>query len=83
MLCPGEINYYFTDGYFYYSSDVFAHISGLGTIENITGANNCSGLGFGTPPIVSGTLLIPQASYIRIGDQYAISGNGTLILVDY
>ena len=49
----------------------------MGTIENITGANNCSGSGFGTPPIVSGTLLIPQASYIRINDQYAISGNGT------
>ena len=77
VLCPGEINYYFTDGYFYCSSDVFAHVNGTGTIENITGANNCSGSGFGTPPIVSGTPLIPQASCIGIGDQYVISGNGT------
>ena len=77
VLCPGEINYYFTDGYFYCSSDVFAHITGTGIIENITGANNCSGLGFGTPPIVSGTPLISQASCIGIGDQYEISGNGT------
>ena len=77
VLCPGEINYYFTDGYFYCSSDDFAHINGTGTIENITGINNCSGLGFGAPPITSGTPLPPRASCIGFGDQYQINGNGT------
>ena len=77
LLCPGEINYYFTDGYFNCSSDVFAHINGTGTIENVTGANNCSGTGFGAPPIVSGTPLAPRASCIGFGDEYQISGNGT------
>ena len=77
VLCSGEINYYFTNGYFYCSSDVFAHINGTGTIENVTGANNCSGFGFGAPPIISGTPLTPQASCIGFGDQYQISGNGT------
>ena len=77
VLCPGEINYYFTDGYFYCSSDVFAHINGTGTIKNITGVNNCSGFGFGVPPIISGTLLTPQPSCIGFSDQYQISGNGT------
>ena len=77
VLCPGEINYYFTEGYFYCSSDVFVHINGTGTIENITGANNCSGVGFGAPPITSGTLLTPRASCIGFGDQYQFSGNGT------
>ena len=77
VLCPGEINYYFTDEYFYCSSNVFAHINGSGTIENITGANNCSGSGFGTPPIVSGSPLISQVSCIGIGDHYAVRCNGT------
>ena len=77
VLCPGKINYYFTDGYFYCSSDVFVHINGTGTITNITGVNNCSGFGFGIPPIISGTLLTPQPTCIGFSDQYQISGNGT------
>ena len=77
LLCPGEINYYFTDGRFNCSSDTFIHINGTGTIENVTGVNNCSGLGFGVPPIFSGTSLTPQPSCIGFGDQYQISGNGT------
>ena len=83
VLCPGEINYYFTEGYFYCSSDVFVHINGTGTIENITGANNCSGVGFGALPITSGTLLTPRASCIGFGDQYQFNGNGTFNSVDY
>ena len=77
VLCPGEINYYFTDGHFYCSSDVFVHINGTGTIENITGANNCSGFGFGVLPIASGALLTPQPSCIGFGNHYQINGNGT------
>ena len=77
VLCPGKINHYFTDGYFYCSSNVFAHINGTGTIKDITGINNCSGFGFGVPPIVSGTPLTPQPSCIGFSDQYQISGNGT------
>ena len=77
VLCPGKINYYFTDGYFYCSSDVFAYINGTGTIMNITGVNNCSGFGFGVPPIISGTLLTPQPTCIGFSDQYQINGNGT------
>ena len=77
VLCSGEINYYFTDGYFYCSSNVFAYINGTGIIENITGANNCSGFGFGVPPIISGTPLTPQPSCIGFGDQYQINGSGS------
>ena len=77
VLCPGEINYYFTDGYFYCFSDSFVYINGTGTIENVTGVNNCSGLGFGIPPIISGTPLSPQPSCIGFGNQYQINGNGT------
>ena len=54
-----------------------AYINGTGNIENITGANNCSGFGFGTPSITSGTPLTSQPSCIRLGDQYQIRGNGT------
>ena len=77
VLCPGEINYYFTDGYFYCSSNVFTYINGTGMIENITGVNNCSGFGFGIPPIISGTPLTPQPSCIGFGNQYQINGSGT------
>ena len=77
VLCPGEINYYFTDGYFYCSSNVFTYINGTGMIENITGVNNCSGFGFGIPPIISGTPLTPQPSCIGFGNQYQINGSGS------
>ena len=77
VLCPGEINYYFTDGHFYCSSNVFAYINGTGIIENIACVNNCSGIGFGIPPIISGTPLTPQPSCIGFGDQYQIYGSGT------
>ena len=77
VLCPGEINYYFTDGHFYCSSDVFAYINGTGNIENITGVNNCSGFGFGVAPIISGAPLSPQPSCIGFDDDYQIRGNGT------
>ena len=77
VLCPGEINYYFTDGYFYCSSDVFAYINGTGNIENVSGVNNCSGFGFGVTPIISGAPLTPQTSCIGFGDEYQIRGNGT------
>ena len=77
VLCPGEINYYFTDGYFYCSSDVFVYINGIGSIENISGVNNCSGFGFGAAPIISGAPLSPQPSCIGFSDEYQISGNGT------
>ena len=46
-------------------------------IKNITGVNNCSGFGFGVPPIISGTPLTPQPSCIGFGDHYQINGSGT------
>ena len=77
VLCPGEINYYFTDGHFYCSSDVFVYINGIGSIENISGVNNCSGFGFGAAPIISGAPLSHQPSCIGFSDEYQIIGNGT------
>ena len=78
VLCPGEINYYFTDGRFYCTGDLFAHIDGVGVIENITGNNNCSGLGFAVPPpIFSGTPLTPQPVCIGYSNQYYLDGEGT------
>ena len=78
VLCPGKINYYFTDGSFYCSGDLFAHIDGVGTIFSITGKNNCSGFGFGVPPpISSGTPLTPQPVCIGYGNEFYLSGEGT------
>ena len=77
VLCPGEINYYFTNGRFYCAGDLFAHIDGVGVIENITGNNNCSGFGFAVPPpIFSGTPLTPQPVCIGYGSAYSIRGTG-------
>ena len=78
VLCPGEINYYFTDGHFYCTGDLFAHIDGVGSIEYITGNNNCSGFGFAVPPpIFSGTPLTPQPVCIGYSNQYYLDGEGT------
>ena len=73
VLCPGEINYYFTDGSFYCSSDLFAHIDGMGIIGDISGSNNCSGFGFPIPP----PILTPQPVCIGYSNQYYLDGEGT------
>ena len=78
VLCPGEVNYYFTDGSFYCSGDLFAHIDGVGIIDNITGNNNCSGFGFAVPPpIFSGIPLTPQPVCIGYSSTYSIRGSGS------